>query len=123
MDQYCKKIRESLKEFDEMDFFINFYLNNVGHEPGKALVQAMEECIENMGTELMYIYSETLDHRCLRLSHAQSSVIDYLKTEPENLYTPDSKQEEKKMIQTSDPIPIKHEDNTIHWQNHISCSP
>ena len=123
MDQYCKKIRESLKEFDEMDFFINFYLNNVGHEPGKALVQAMEECIENMGTELMYNYSETLDHRCLRLSHAQSSVIDYLKTEPENLYTPDSKQEEKKMIQTSDPIPIKHDDNTIHWQNHISCSP
>ena len=123
MDQYCKKIRDFLKEFDEMNFFINFYLNNVGHEPEKALVRAMDECLENLGTELMYNYSETLDCRYTRLSQSQESVIDYLKTEPENLYTPDNKKEEKKMIQTSDPIPITHEDNTIHWQNHISCSP
>ena len=123
MDQYCEKIQDYLKEFDEMNFFINFYLNNVGHEPEKALVRAMDECLENLGTELMYNYSETLDCRYTRLSQSQESVIDYLKTEPVNIFINNIKKEEKIMKQSAEPIAIKHTDNTIHWQNHISCSP
>jgi len=123
MDQYCEKIQDYLKEFDEMNFFINFYLNNVGHEPEKALVRAIDECLENLGTELMYDYSETLDCRYTRLSQSQESVIDYLKTEPSNIFINNIKKEEKIMTQSAEPIPIKHTDNTIHWQNHISCSP
>ena len=83
MEYYNEKIQDYLKEFEEMNFFINFYLTNVGHHPEKALIRAMDECLENMETELVYNYSESLDYKCMGLSTAQSQIISYLKTNPE----------------------------------------
>jgi hypothetical protein len=134
MEYYNEKIQDYLKDFEEMNFFINFYLTNVGHHPEKALIRAMDECLENMETELVYNYSESLDYKCMGLSTAQSQIISYLKTNPENIVFVEqgteqgteqgNKKEEKdldKIIrQSSEPIPIKHNDNTIQWQNHIS---
>jgi hypothetical protein len=126
MEYYNEKIQDYLKEFEEMNFFINFYLTNVGHHPEKALIRAMDECLENMETELVYNYSESLDYKCMGLSSAQSQIISYLKTNPEKIvfeelgYKKDEENLDKLIKQTSKPIPIKHNDNTIQWQNHIS---
>ena len=120
MDKYCEKIKDYLKDFEEMDFFVNFYLNNVekNADPEKALIRAMDECIENMETELQYNYSESLDYNCINLSDAQVRVISYLKTNPEKIFIENEKKELDSASAVPIPIPIKH-----HWQSQVSCSP
>ena len=119
MDQYCEKIQNYLKEIDDIEFFINFYLKNVKHEPEKALKRAMEECYENMITELMYNYSESLNYKCSKLYDIQKEILEYLKKNPIN----NTPKEKKICKQKSNPIPIPKKNKINQWQNEISCSP